>query len=68
MKILALILTSDLAFTMGMQNIRRFLPSKNSSFIQQLCIEHLLCAKHCSKYWGNISEPNKIPSLREPMI
>lgn len=24
------------------------------SFIQQLCIEHLLCARQCARLWANI--------------
>ena len=29
-------------------------------YIQQIFIEHLLCAKYCAKHWENNGEPNPI--------
>lgn len=36
-------------------------------FIQQMFVECLLCARHCSRHWGHSSELNrqKIPALVE---
>lgn len=32
---------------------------RETSFIQQLLLKHLMCAKHCSRYLGYISEQNR---------